>query len=166
MADPQTGDAPVVTSQAELRRWLLAAVARRINGDPAALDPRERFSRYGVDSIKAAAITAELSEFLRRPLPRTLLWDNPSIDAVVRHLTSTTAAAPAPVQAAAPRPAAPRETAEPIAIVGLACRFPLRAGRVGVLAAAARRRRRDPRGAGRPLGCRALFDPDPPSPAR
>ena len=125
MSDHHTGDTPGVTSQAELRRWLLAAVARRINGDPAALDPRERFSRYGVDSIKAAALTAELSDFLRRPLPRTLLWDNPSIDAVVRHLTSTAAPSPAPAQAAAPRATTPRDTAEPVAIVGLACRFPL-----------------------------------------
>ena len=48
--------------------------------------------------------------------------------------------------------------AEPIAIVGMGCRFPGGADIAGrVLGAAARRRRRDPRGARRPLGRRRLL---------
>ena len=58
--------------------WAAANEAR----DRLAAD--DGFSRYGIDSLKAAGITAELSTFLQQPLPRTLLWDHPSIAAVAR----------------------------------------------------------------------------------
>jgi acyl transferase domain-containing protein/acyl carrier protein len=105
-------------SPAEIRDWLLTEVAARVGIEPRRIDPAERFSRYGLDSMKAAGVTAALAAYLGRTLPRTLLWDHPSIDGVVRHLT----AAPAPAPPADRRPG-PRAD-EPIAIVGLACRFP------------------------------------------
>ena len=103
---------------AEIREWLIAKVAARVGVDPRRIDVSERFSRFGIDSLKASAITAELSALLEQPLPRTLLWDNPSITAVVRHLTT-----PAVETVAVSRDSA-AVADEPIAIVGLACRFP------------------------------------------
>ena len=107
-----------MTTDVAIREWLVGKVAARVGIDPRRIDVTERFSRYGIDSLKAAAITAELAAFLEQPLPRTLLWDHPSIAAVARHLT----AAPDAGAAAAIAPAG--VSTEPIAIVGLACRFP------------------------------------------
>jgi acyl transferase domain-containing protein/acyl carrier protein len=107
----------------EIRTWLLAKVAARVGADPRVLDPRERFSRYGLDSMKAAGVTAELSEFLGRPLPRTLVWDHPSVDALVRFLTSAPSTSPAEA-VSTDGAALVARAGEPIAIVGLACRFP------------------------------------------
>jgi acyl transferase domain-containing protein/acyl carrier protein len=107
----------------EIRSWLLAKVAARVGANPRVLDPRERFSRYGLDSMKAAGVTAELAEFLGRPLPRTLVWDYPSVEALVRFLTAVPGAAP-DASAARDSAGAAARTGEPIAIVGLACRFP------------------------------------------
>jgi acyl transferase domain-containing protein/acyl carrier protein len=117
MTDPRLGQ-DAASRAAAIRDWLLAKVASRVNIDARRIDVSERFSRYGIDSLKAAGITAELAVFLDQPLPRTLLWDHPSIAAVARHLTAA-ADADASVSVA---PAG--ISAEPIAIVGLACRFP------------------------------------------
>ncbi|HET7695299.1 MAG TPA: type I polyketide synthase [Vicinamibacterales bacterium] len=117
MSDSRLGQ-DAASRAAAIRDWLVAAVASRVGIDGRRIDLTERFSRYGIDSMKAAGITAELSAFLEQPLPRTLLWDHPSIAAVARHLTasadggSTVAVAPSGI------------SGEPIAIVGLACRFP------------------------------------------
>ena len=54
-----------------------------------------------------------------------------------------------------------RSQREPIAIVGMGCRFPGGSQPGGVLAAAARRRDAVTRGPARPLGRRRLYDPDP-----
>ena len=87
MTDPRQGQ-DVAARAGEIREWLVGKVAARVGIDPRRIDLAERFSRYGIDSLKAAGITAELSTFLGRPLPRTLLWDHPSIAAVMRHLTA------------------------------------------------------------------------------
>src|SRR5262249_7032207 len=87
---------------------------------PGDLDPRERFSRYGLDSAGATAWIAELAAELGRDLSPTLIWGYPSVEDLARYLENgdrQTVAAPA---ASAP----PTSTAEPIAIVGMACRFP------------------------------------------
>ena len=78
-------------SPAEIRDWLLTEVAARVGIEPRRIDSAERFSRYGLDSMKAAGVTAALAAYLGRTLPRTLLWDHPSIDGVVRHLTAARA---------------------------------------------------------------------------
>ena len=61
----------------------------------------------------------------------------------------------------APRRRSRGRRAEPIAIVGIGCRFPGGATTRGVLAPAPRRRRRDHRGARRPLGRRRVLRPEP-----
>ena len=117
MTDPRLGQDPA-SRAAAIRDWLVAKVASRVAIDARRIDLTERFSRYGIDSMKAAAITAELSAFLDQPLPRTLLWDHPSIAAVARYLTAAADAGTAIAIAPA------GVSSEPIAIVGLACRFP------------------------------------------
>ena len=114
----QPGAPDAGRSPDEIRDWLLAEVARRVGSEPRRINPADRFSRYGLDSMKASAVTAELSAFLDRPLPRTLLWDYPSVNAVVRFLTGGADTSSAADAARSVR----RDDA--IAIVGLACRFP------------------------------------------
>jgi len=94
--------------------------------DPRAIDRRERFNRYGLDSVKATAFTGELSARLGKALPPTLMWDHPSVEKLVKHLTASSAApAPAGTKPAAARTSPARAAAlEPIAVVGIACRFP------------------------------------------
>nr|ALD82521.1 polyketide synthase [Nannocystis sp. MB1016] len=85
--------------------------------EPAAIDPGERFHRYGLDSLRASRLIAALGERLGRALSPTLAWEHPTVDSLLSHVLGERAGA----AAAARGPEAP---AEPIAIVGMACRIP------------------------------------------
>ncbi len=105
----------------DLRALLTARLAARLGIAPADLDPRERFSRYGLDSAGATAWIAELAAELDRELSPTLIWGYPSVDDLARYLEEgdggQALAATAPITSSV-------SGAEPIAIVGMACRFP------------------------------------------
>ncbi|HEU4534226.1 MAG TPA: type I polyketide synthase, partial [Polyangiaceae bacterium] len=102
-----------------LRAWLAARIAAQAGTAPAAIDLDERFSRYGLDSVGAVALMAELSAAAGRELGPVLLWQHPSINALARAVASPGAGGAAPEAAGALR-----RDDEPIAVVGLACRFP------------------------------------------
>ncbi|MFO0590647.1 MAG: type I polyketide synthase [Polyangiaceae bacterium] len=91
---------------------------------PGAVDPSERFSRYGLDSLGAAKMIADLGAHLGRSLSATLVWEYPSIDALAAFLT----ASPAATEKSRQRRTAPARRAsdavEPIAVCGLSCRLP------------------------------------------
>ena len=109
---------------AEIERWIRTELGARVGIDPSKFAPHERFNRYGLDSARAAAFTVELSKYLGRQLPPTLVWDHPSIDRLVQFLTSAPVSQPiaSPRVASAVSASPPRF--EPIAIVGMSCRLP------------------------------------------
>ncbi len=110
-------------TEARLRAVLVARLAGRLGIEPSALDPQERFSRYGLDSAGATGLIAELSEELGRTLSPTLIWAYPTVEELARHLAAGESAA---LRTAGPAGLAQarRSVDEPIAIVGMACRFP------------------------------------------
>ncbi|GLY25860.1 type I polyketide synthase [Micromonospora sp. NBRC 101691] len=101
-----------------VEEWLRQHLAVQLGLDAAGLDAHERFHRYGLTSLRAAGLIAGLSQFLGRPLPATLVWDHPTIDSLVRFLSEGDRT-PAVTDS---RPVV--SDSEPIAIVGMACRFP------------------------------------------
>jgi acyl transferase domain-containing protein/acyl carrier protein len=107
----------VTIHEGALRSLIASRLAARLRIDPAEVDPRERFNRQGLDSAGATALIAELSAELGRSLSPTLVWAHPSIEELARHLAGGSVSRSAP--------AAASRLSEPIAIVGIACRFPL-----------------------------------------
>ncbi len=82
------------------------------------------FAQYGVDSFIAVNIIGRLGNELGRHLPSTLFWDCPTIDAVATHL-SIDHSSHKHVNIPYPQVKAASATAdEPVAIVGIGCRFP------------------------------------------
>ncbi|MFJ6464774.1 acyltransferase domain-containing protein [Streptomyces sp. NPDC091387] len=75
--------------------------------------------RYGLDSLKLSRIAASLSDFLGLKVPVTWMWQYPTIDELSQVLVDGP-------PAAATAPGRERRTGshEPIAIVGIGCRFP------------------------------------------
>ncbi|MGV9362185.1 beta-ketoacyl synthase N-terminal-like domain-containing protein [Amycolatopsis sp. NPDC003731] len=96
-----------------LRRWLLDTVAEH-TGVPA--EPDRPLGDYGLSSRQAVGIAADLEDRLGRRLPATLLWESPTIDHLVRSLTGE-----AEPEA---RPSTDRRRTDPVAVIGLGCRFP------------------------------------------
>ena len=79
-----SGGAPV-TAQ-ELRNWLVSKVAGLTGVDPQEIGVGKPFTAFGVTSREAVALSGELEDLLGRRLSPTLLYDYPSIEAVVRRL--------------------------------------------------------------------------------
>jgi acyl-CoA synthetase (AMP-forming)/AMP-acid ligase II/3-oxoacyl-(acyl-carrier-protein) synthase/acyl carrier protein len=109
----------------EIEDWLIDRIASQTGMDPAAIEVTRPFSYLGLDSMLAVDLAMDLEDWLGRPLPSTLVWDYPTIEAAARYLAGQPAAAAPGALAAEARPPAegPRAN-EPIAIVGMACRFP------------------------------------------
>ena len=132
----QTAESSVPTEsrpRGEIASWLFSRLSEMTGIPPSAIDPREPFSHFGLDSLKLVRLSAELGDWLGRELSPTLLWTQPTIEALagdlgngavrdlgngaVRDLSN---AAPA----AQPAARGPRISSEPTAVVGVACRFP------------------------------------------
>ncbi|TDC78264.1 type I polyketide synthase [Actinomadura sp. 7K507] len=111
-------------SEDSIRRHLIEEIARRSRTAVAEIDPDRPLEEFGLASRDAVAIAGELEQMLGRALPATLVWEHPTIN----KLSVALAGGPGGPGAAAqpePRPAV-REAAgdEPIAVVGIGCRFP------------------------------------------
>lgn len=104
-----------------LQTWLVTRIASMLEMDSASIDPRQPFTYYGLGSVQAVSLTGDLEDFLGRKLAPTLAWDYPTIELLANHLASesqSTKNTPAPSQHSS------KFTREPIAIIGMSCRFP------------------------------------------
>ncbi|MEU3252301.1 SDR family NAD(P)-dependent oxidoreductase [Streptomyces sp. NPDC006997] len=125
---------------AEIRDRLLPVFARFFGRAPEDVDTAVPFDRYGMDSLSAIQLVRGLEPEFGK-LPKVLLYEHPTIDALAAHLTAhaptpsrkprpqpVSAPQPSPAPAPVPRPApapAPRPAPDddPVAIVGMAGRY-------------------------------------------
>ena len=92
-----------------------------------AVAPRQAFRDAGFDSLTAVDLRKRLSARTGLALPTTIVFDHPNPVALAAHLRAGLLGdTPGPAQPAAPA----ADSAEPIAIVGMSCRFPGGAGSV------------------------------------
>ena len=106
-------------SRDRVHAWLLEKLSAYLQIPAAEIDIDEPLARYGLDSATAVGISGELEEWLSRPFPPMLLYDYPSIAAIARFVQTQDGPSP-PGHAAR----VDVTTDEPVAIVGMACRFP------------------------------------------
>jgi acyl-CoA synthetase (AMP-forming)/AMP-acid ligase II/alkylation response protein AidB-like acyl-CoA dehydrogenase/acyl carrier protein len=70
----------------EISDWLANWIAEAFEVQAAAIAPADRFSEFGMDSVRAVKLINALEEWLGLELPPTLTWDNPSIGEMASHL--------------------------------------------------------------------------------
>ncbi len=110
---PRVAAPAVVEVEPQIRQ-----VLRDVLGLPAqtVIDPLAGFFDLGLDSMTAVDAATRLATRLGRPVPSTAFLDHPHLQALTRALTPEAEAVDAPETA--------RELGGPVAIVGMACRFP------------------------------------------
>ncbi|MFE0462726.1 SDR family NAD(P)-dependent oxidoreductase, partial [Kitasatospora sp. NPDC058965] len=91
------------------------------HSSPQAVEPHHAFSDLGFDSLSAVEFRNAVSEATGLRLPATLVFDYPNPVALAEYLTAEVAGTG---EAAATVVATTTATDEPIAIVGMACRYP------------------------------------------
>jgi phthiocerol/phenolphthiocerol synthesis type-I polyketide synthase C len=147
-ADSDPAPAP---STAEIEQWLREALALAAGIRAEAVDPDMPFAGYGLRSVEMVTIVGDLERRLGTPLAPTVVWEHPTPAKLAEqlaagHRDATAApAAPAAVVPTVPEPVTARDTTarepapqtagpasstppeadgEPIAIIGIGCRFP------------------------------------------
>ncbi|MEU3252593.1 SDR family NAD(P)-dependent oxidoreductase [Streptomyces sp. NPDC006997] len=144
-AAPAAPTAPVVTA-VEIEGWLREALADAVSSRAQDIDPALPFASYGLQSVQMVTMAGDLERHLGRPVDATAAWQHPTVEKLARHLAggpgtadapeagtgaapgtgtgtapdTATVVVPAPDAAAQPGEGA----AEPVAVVGIGCRFP------------------------------------------
>jgi acyl carrier protein len=75
-------------SAAAIEAWLLERLQGRLGPDAEEVDPHLPFSYYGLASIDAVALSAELQDWLGVEVSPSLAWDFPTAHAVATHLAA------------------------------------------------------------------------------
>lgn len=119
--DIQSAHPPVETKgdldRAALGDWLATYIGRIAGIEAETLDRQQPLSRFGLESIDMVELATALSRLLGREVDPTIIYDHPTIERLEQHLVQTGRQAQS---TAVPQLC----TEQPIAIVGMACRFP------------------------------------------
>jgi phthiocerol/phenolphthiocerol synthesis type-I polyketide synthase B len=102
-----------------LRHWLADYLVTNVGCSPYDIDFDASMSDLGLGSRDVVVLSGELSELLGRKVSPVEFWQHPSIAELARFLTGTEPLA-AEVEAEPDR----SHLDEPIAVIGLGCRFP------------------------------------------
>jgi acyl transferase domain-containing protein/acyl carrier protein/alpha/beta superfamily hydrolase len=101
-----------------IQNWLRQNIAQRMELSPEDIELTQPFVNYGLDSVQAVRLTAELEDWLGCKLAPTLAYDYPNLESLAAYLAQQETK----IEVSAPR----RKTTanKKIAMVGMACRFP------------------------------------------
>jgi acyl carrier protein len=75
-------------SATEIQDWIVAYLANLLEIEPEEVDVTIPFDRYGLDSSAAVGLTGDLEDWLGTEIDPTLLYDYPTVEALVQHLSA------------------------------------------------------------------------------
>ncbi|RWZ73242.1 SDR family NAD(P)-dependent oxidoreductase, partial [Streptomyces albidoflavus] len=115
--------------EAERHRAVLHLVRSQVaavlgHGSAEAIGADRAFQELGFDSLAATELRNQLNTLTGLRLPATLVFDHPNALAVTDHLSARLAGETARAETPVPTGTAAPADDEPIAIVGMACRYP------------------------------------------
>ncbi|MCE9604697.1 MAG: methenyltetrahydromethanopterin cyclohydrolase [Planctomycetia bacterium] len=112
------GVKPIRRSAEEVERWLAEELSAKLKILPSDFDVRQPFTNYGLDSVQMVGLIGDLETYLGRSLQPTLAWDYPTTEALAKFLATESGDGAQEVEFERV------VEVEPIAVVGMGCRFP------------------------------------------
>ena len=103
-----------------IQAWLVSKLSELLEIEANEIDVREPFASYGLGSTELVSLSGDLAQWLGRQLPAELAYEFPTVEALARGLADSSSASQPATEASRVREA----SAEAIAIIGIACRFP------------------------------------------
>ncbi|MEZ7154948.1 acyl carrier protein [Streptomyces sp. MAD19A] len=76
-----------------MRDWLVARLAEHLRMSPDEIRPDMPLSEYGLDSLYALTVATEIEDHLGLTVDPTMMWDNPTVDALIEAITAELARA-------------------------------------------------------------------------
>lgn len=129
-ARPRVIEALAAESVADVQAWLRNYVATEVAtvlrlGSPDEVPATRNFFQMGMDSLTSIELRNRLRDGIGQPLPATIAFDCPTVPAMADYLAGLLPDQGQTIRASA-RPAAIVDAAlsEPIAVIGMGCRFP------------------------------------------
>ncbi len=74
-------------SKEDIQAWLVCYLSELLEIEPSEVDVTIPFERYGLDSSAAVGMSGDLEEWLGSELDPTLMYDYPTIESLVEHLS-------------------------------------------------------------------------------
>src|SRR6476646_6615092 len=108
------------SDEAQLRQWLVDYLVTNIGCNPDEVDLDQSLADLGLGSPEAVVLSGELAELLGRPVSPVEFWQHPTINALVGFLTAPESESTADASGPSDR----GSVDEPVAVIGLGCRFP------------------------------------------
>jgi acyl transferase domain-containing protein/NADPH:quinone reductase-like Zn-dependent oxidoreductase/acyl carrier protein len=116
---------PEADRPAFLRPWLEGVIREVLGGKLVGdFSSQQPLRDLGMDSLMAIELRNHIAAATSLSLPMSALFEHPSLDDLCRYIASHCETEPAIATASRPVPQIAETTADPIAIVGAACRFP------------------------------------------
>ena len=109
---------PAGDEEADLRRWLVGYLITNVGCNPDQIDVDIPFNELGVGSRAGVVLAGELAELLGRPVSPIDIWQTPTVAGLAHALSHPDA------ESALTAESGVAALTEPIAIIGLGCRFP------------------------------------------
>ncbi|NJN75756.1 MAG: hypothetical protein HC796_05520 [Synechococcaceae cyanobacterium RL_1_2] len=106
--------------QQRIEQWLVQQISDRCGLSPGEIGLEDPFASYGLDSVQAIRLSADLETWLGLSIPPTLAYDYPSIRSLSEYLCGLDGASGPMMETVGKG----LSTDEPIAIIAMGCRFP------------------------------------------
>lgn len=71
---------------ADIQEWLVSYLTVSLEIEPENVDRTIPFENYGLDSLKALALTGDLEDWLGYEVDPTLMYDSHTIETLAKHL--------------------------------------------------------------------------------
>ncbi len=103
----------------EVRKWIKHHLAILLGGEADRIETHAPFASLGLSSLESITLSRKLGAWLGVEIPATLLWDHPTVEDVVLHVSGRGES-----DGRAGSETRPAIANEPIACIGMGCRFP------------------------------------------